>query len=265
MNRSGVEFSVFTKPWKMALPELGSYVKGLGFDAIELPVRPGYPVEPDTCVVRLAAAVKALSEEGIRIASIAGPTDAATIAACGEAGIEVIRICPRLNEGEEYMAYEDRVRREFDGLVPHLAEAGVKLGIQNHCGRWVCNGMGLHHLIESYDPQHVSAVLDFAHCALAGEQPEMALDMVWPHLCMVNLKNAFWRRATGPEAEVAEWKTYWTSGRQGLASWPKAIHELRTRNYEGVVCLTAEYSDHANVDRLIKADIAFARQLFGNE
>jgi hypothetical protein len=81
---------------------------------------------------------------------------------------------------------------------------------------------------------------------------------------MVNLKNAFWRRENGPEAEYAEWKIYWTAGRQGLASWPRVAAELKRRNYSGIVCLTAEYSDERAVNRLIAEDIAFAKSLFAD-
>jgi hypothetical protein len=40
------------------------------------------------------------------------------------------------------------------------------------------------------------------------------------------------------------------------------VAELRRRDYQGVVCLTAEYSDQAAVDRLIAEDIAFTKELF---
>ncbi len=122
--------------------------------------------------------------------------------------------------------------------------------------------MGLRHLMEKYDRKHIAAVWDAAHNALNGEEPELGIDIIWDHLCMVNLKNAYWQRRNGPEAEVAEWGVYWTSGRQGLASWPRVVAELKRRNYNGVVCLTAEYSDEHAVDRLIAEDIAFAKSLF---
>jgi hypothetical protein len=90
----------------------------------------------------------------------------------------------------------------------------------------------------------------------------MAIDIVWSHLCMVNLKSAFWRRTNGPEAEVAAWEPYWTTGRQGRANWARVAAELQRREYDGPVCLTAEYTDEPAVDRLIAEDIAFARSLF---
>ncbi len=238
--------TVFTKPWKMPLPE----------------------------------AVKILADHGVQIASIAGPTDETTIAACAEAGVPIIRICVTMNDDDGYMAAEAERQREYDKLVPLLEKHGVTLGIQNHCGLCVANAMGMLHLIEKYDPKHVAAVWDPAHCALDGERPEIAIDILWSHLCMVNLKNAIWQRATfkqsldveehgqrkavdrGTEAEVVEWRSYWTSGRQGLCHWPTVAAELKKRSYSGPICLTAEYSDHDSVDRLIAADLAFAKALF---
>jgi sugar phosphate isomerase/epimerase len=197
----------------------------------------------------------------VRIASVAGPTDEATIAACAEAGVPTIRIMARIGEGG-YLATESQLRQTYDALLPLLEQYGVQIGVQNHCNRFVANAEGLRALIGDYDPTYVGAVWDAAHNALQGGEHEYAIEMIWSHLCMVNLKNAFWRRVNEPEAEVAEWQSYWTSGRQGLASWPRVASELQRRGYAGVVCLTAEYSDHDAVDRLVAEDLAFAKSLF---
>jgi sugar phosphate isomerase/epimerase len=258
-----VTFSVFTKPWQtLPLPQLGEVVSGLGFDGIELPVRPGYQVEPEN-VHDLPRAARQLAEFGVGIFSVAGPTDEATIAACAEAGVPIIRVMARIMAGENYLEAEKRLQREYDVLVPLLAKYGVKLGVQNHCGQFVASAVGLRRLLQKYDPAHIAIVWDAAHEALEGSEPDLALDVVWSHLCMVNLKNAFWQRTNGPEAERAQWRVYWTSGRQGLASWPWVVEELKARGYAGAVCLTAEYSDRGAVDRLIADDFAFARSLFG--
>jgi sugar phosphate isomerase/epimerase len=260
---SSITLTVFTKPWKFDLPKLGAHISGLGFNGVELPVRPGYPVTPENMESELANAVKILGDYGLKIASIAGPTDEKTIAACAEAGVPVIRICVGMRQGEGYMEGEARLQREFEALVPLLDKHGVTLGIQNHCGnRDVCNAMGLRHLIEKYDPKHLGAVWDAGHNGLEGEAPEMALDIVWSHLCMVNLKSAYWQRKNISDTDVAEWQIVWTTGREGRANWPRVAAELQRRNYTGVVCMTAEYTDEAAVDRLIAEDIAFARSLF---
>jgi sugar phosphate isomerase/epimerase len=168
----------------------------------------------------------------------------------------------RVAPWESYPEAEQRYRQEYDGLLPFLEENGVTIGVQNHCGRFVANAVGLRALLSGYDPKHVAAVWDAAHEALGGGTPDLALDAIWPQLCMINLKNGLWKRSTGPEAEYAEWRTYWTSGHHGLCVWPRVIDELKTRAYQGIVCLTAEYSDRDAVERLLAEDMAFARSLF---
>jgi sugar phosphate isomerase/epimerase len=262
MAESRLVFSVFTKPWKDLPPgDLGAFVKGLGFDAIEFPLRPGYQVEPPDAERGLPALTRSMAECGLRVASIAGPTDERTFAACAAAGIPVIRVMFQIRD-EPYMEAELRIRRHLDTLVPFCERYGVTVGIQNHSEDFVANAMGVRRLVDGHDPRHIAAIWDAAHNALSGEEPELGLDIVWSHLCMVNLKNAFWRRVNGPEAVVAQWEHYYTSGRQGIASWPRIAGVLVKRGYHGVICLTAEYSAEDQVDRLTCEDLVFARSLF---
>ena len=117
---------MFTKPWKQPLAQLGQLVKGWGFDGIELPVRPGYQVQPEKIGQDLPKAVKLLADEGLKIFSIAGPTDEAALAACAEAGVPVIRIMAPIGEAG-YLASERKYQAEFDALLPLLEKYGVKI------------------------------------------------------------------------------------------------------------------------------------------
>lgn len=263
MAEAVVRYSVFTKPWReLPIPRLATMVRRWGFDGVELPVRPGYQTPPEQVGQALPLAARQFAAEGLTIYSVAGPADEATIAACAEAGVSTIRVMAPVREGEGYLAAEARLQREYDALLPLLERYGVALGVQNHCDRFVANALGLMRLIGRYDPAQIYAVWDAAHEALNGGLPEYALDVAWSHLRMVNLKNAFWQRVNGPEAECAQWRHYWTSGRHGLACWPRVVAELKRRGYGGVICLTAEYSDESLVESLIAQDLAYARALF---
>jgi sugar phosphate isomerase/epimerase len=257
-----LQFSLFTKPWKqLPIPELGRMARALGFDGIELPVRLGFQVETANIARDLPVTQQQLRDCGISIYSVATAPTREAIAACGKLAIPVIRVMVDIGP-DGYMATERRVQEEYRALQPALLDAGVTIGVQNHNGNFVCNAMGLRHLLEPFDPKAIGAVWDLAHNALNGEALDLGLDIIWPHLIMVNLKNAFWQRSNGPEAEAASWKVFWTTGRHGLASWPQTAVLLKQRSYSGVVCLTAEYTDETAVDRLIAEDIAFAKSLF---
>ena len=262
MSNSTYTYTVFTKPWTLPLPELGAFVRQLGFEGVELPVRPGYQVVPEDVARGLPEAARVLAEQGVRIASIAGPTDERTIAACAEAGVPVIRICVGIPQEQRYFDAIAQYQREWDTLVPLLEHYNVTLGIQNHSHRFLANAMQLYHAIQHYDPRHLAAVWDPAHCALDGEIPELALDILEGRLCIVNLKNALWRNTAAPEATQASWRVHWTSGREGLSNWTEVATLLKARGWSGNVCFTAEYSDHHLVNQQIAEDIAYAKACF---
>ena len=260
-----IQFTVFSKVWKhLSLDALARQIREMGFDGIELPVRPGFQVQPDRIEQGLLEAVRIFGQYGLKIASVAAEPDARTIRALGEAGVPLLRILVNVPPESSYMSTMDEAVAQFESLVPILDEAGVTLGIQNHCNREVSSTMGLRYLVYRFDPKHVGAVLDIGHCGLAGETPDLALDMIESHLCLVNFKNAFRYRTNAPEAPKAEWGIHWTTGRHGLADWQGAAEELKKRQYTGDICLTAEYDEvmQGDLDRLIREDLEYARSLF---
>lgn len=258
-----VAFSVFTKHWKaVPLGRLGELVRGMGFEGVELPVRPGFQVAPESACRELPAAARQLAAAGVGIRSVASAAEESTIMACADAGVPLLRIMAPIRADESYAAAEERYRREFDALLPVLDRAGVTLGVQNHAGRQVANAIGLRSLIGRYDPRLVAAIWDAGHEAVAGTEPELAIDTIWSHLRLVNLKNAIWLQSAEAGAASAEWSPHWTAGRLGLSPWPRVAAELRRRGYAGTVCLTAEYSGAVSVERQAAEDLAFARSLF---
>ena len=68
MSLDQPEFAIFVKPWKrLTLAELAPHIQELGFDLIELPVRPGFACEPQVIERSLPQAVAQLKENGVRV------------------------------------------------------------------------------------------------------------------------------------------------------------------------------------------------------
>jgi sugar phosphate isomerase/epimerase len=269
MNTRQNSFAVFVKPWKrLAIAEMGQHVRKLGFGWIELPVRPGFACEPETIEHDLPRAVKTLSELGVGVlnVTVSLPLDDERLyAASVAAGVKMNRVIFGRG-GLGYWEAEANARRQLDRALPFCERYGFQIGVQNHYGGSVpINSMGLYNLLKDYDPRYVGAIWDPAHNALQGEDPDTGLDIVQSHLCVVNLKNAYWRQVSGPEAEVTQWEVYWTSGRHGRASWPAVAAKIKQLGYTGPICFSAEYTAEHEVDRLIVEDLAFARMLFDKE
>lgn len=261
--------TVFSKPWpRKGVEELAGYVRDLGLDGVELPVRPGYQVEPANVARDLPRAARVFEERGVKILSIAGAADKAMVAACGEAGVPILRIMASIDLKKGYRASVEGWQRTFDELLPELERHTVTVGVQNHCDNFVSSAVGLLHLLGRYDRRFVAAVLDPAHCALDGENEEIAVDVAWPLLALVNMKNAYWQMQGGAAQEPA-WRKYWCTGRFGLCSWPVVVSELARRSYAGAYCLTAEYSNPEGagdlqgeaVEPLLREDIKYLEGL----
>lgn len=266
MTQKQTRFAVFVKPWKgKSAPEMAAHVQSLGFDLIEFPVRPGFPCEPENIERDLPGVVSIFADHGIEILNltVSLPLDDERLyAACAQAGIAMNRVM--FGRGElSYWEAEAKARRELDAALPLCEQYDVQIGIQHHYGRSLpINSMGLYHLVKDYDPQYIGAIWDPAHNGLQGEDPISGLDIVRSHLCMVNLKNAFWQRVTGPEATQARWQSYFTAGREGLSDWSAVAQGVKQVDYSGPITFSAEYSAAHEVDRLIVADLAYARELF---
>lgn len=258
-----VTFSVFTKPWKnQSIDELATLVSSLGFNGIEFPLRSGYQVEPKDAVKGLPALVRRLGDRGVAVTSVASSLDEPVFEACALSSVPVIRVMANFGLERGYYGGEEAEKAALRAALPLCERYGVKVGVQHHYGTGVSGSMELMRFVEEFDPRHVGAVWDAAHSALAGEEPLQGLLILRSHLCMVNFKNAFYRRVNGPEAAEARWERYFTLGSQGLGSWGAAAAAMDAIGYEGVACLTAEYTDEARVNELIAQDIAYARSLF---
>ena len=259
---SEIIYSYFTKPWKnQSLEELAELTVRLGFNGIEFPLRDGYQVTPSEAESGLPRLAGVFKQYGLQICSVASETTERVFSGCASAGIPLIRIMLSHDLKDDYLETEAAMRRLIEGFLPMCEKYGVKVGVQQHYGPGVNNTMEMLHLLEPYDVKLVGGIWDAAHSGLAGEEPEQALDIIWKHLALVNFKNAFYIRSGGPE-QPARYDRYFTLGEHGMCPWERAVRHLKKRGYEGNICLPAEYTDEANVEKYLMKDIRYIKKLF---
>jgi sugar phosphate isomerase/epimerase len=246
------------------MDELGKKVSAMGFTAVEYPLREGYQVKLDDAVNGMAELKNVLSKYGIAISSVASATEEWAFAACRAADCKILRIMASTDKNLRYLEWEKLYIRYLDSIEPLARKYGVTVGIQNHYGPMVSSTMELKRIVEKYDPKYIAAIWDAAHSGLAGEQAEQALDIIWDNLCLINLKNAYYRRVNGPEAPAARFEPYFTLGRHGIADYGRIIKYIKSRGYGGDICLPAEYTDEALVDELAPMELAYVKGLLDN-
>jgi len=236
-------YSVFTKPWRdRPVPELIDIVRGMGYNAIEFPLRDGSQVSPAEAERKLPSLVEELKAGGVRIDDVASTPEERVFAACQASGIPMIRVMFMPREGGDYIEEEARYLRLVESWVPLCEAYGVKVGVQMHCGAGASNTAEMMRVVGRFDPKHIGAIWDAAHSGLAGELPEQAIDLCMSHLALVNFKAARYQM-TGRAADGAVLFTpYFCPGADGLCSWPRAVKHLIHKGYRGTWCMPAEYT-----------------------
>lgn len=236
-------YSVFTKPWQdRSVPELIEIVRGMGYDAIEFPLRDGAQVSPAEAEAKLPRLVADLKAGGIRIDDVASAPEERVFSACAASGIGMIRVMFMPPAGLDYVKEEEKYLREIDTWVPLCEKYGVKVGIQMHYGTGASNTAEMMRIVGRYDKKHIAAIWDAAHSGLAGELAEQAIDICYSHLALVNFKAARYQMMGRSADGAAEFTEYFCPGTDGQCSWPRAVKHLKAKGYAGTWCMPAEYT-----------------------
>ena len=257
-------YSVFTKPWRdVPVPRLIEIVRGMGYNAIEFPLRDGAQVCPAEAEEKLPGLVKELGDAGIRIDDVASTPEERVFAACAASGVPMIRVMFNPPQADDYLAQEEAYVREVETWLPLCEKYGVKVGIQMHHGRGAMPTAVMMRVVSRFDPRHIGAIWDAAHSALAGENPEQAIDVCWSHLCLANFKNARYQMYGRDAAGSAIYKAYFCPGMDGAISWPHAVAHLKKKGYAGTWCMPAEYTGLTSEEEQAYAirDLAWLKSL----
>ncbi len=257
-------YSVFTKPWREAsIPDLIGIVTSMGFDAIEFPLRDGAQVCPADAEKKLPLLVKELADAGIRIDDVASGTEERVFAACAASNIPMIRVMFNPAQSEDYLAQESAYCREVESWLPLCEKYGVKVGIQMHHGRGAMTTADMMRVVSRFDPAHIGAIWDAAHSALAGENPEQAIDLCLSHLCLANFKNARYQMYGRNVDGTAVFEPYFCPGPDGVMHWPRAVAHLKKKGYTGTWCMPAEYTGLSREQEKLYAmrDLAWLKSL----
>jgi sugar phosphate isomerase/epimerase len=273
-----VMFSKHLAPY--SIPEMGKVVRGLGFDGVDLTVRPGGHVLPEQVRDALPAAVAALRQEGLSVPMITtGVVDAdephadaifATAAACG---------ITRLKLG--YWSYRGfgtmatliaECRRKMDEIEALAKRHGVRACIHIHSGNTAsANAAVVASLLEGRDPRAAGAYIDPGHMTAEGSISgwRQGMDLLAPYLALVAVKAMAWEKSTDPATGDVVWNTRMVPLREGAVRWREVFAILRQLGYDGPVSFHSEYQGgHSwrdlTVEELIeqtREDFAYIRGL----
>jgi len=249
---------------KLSVGDMAKTAKQMGFDGVDLTVRPGGHVPPERAPDELPRAAEVIHAAGLQLpmisTSITSSTDPLArplLAAAGKLDI------PYWKAG--YVRYDfehlDRSLKQTRLMAGELAnlswDCGTACGIHNHSGNNVGTAVwDTYRAIENLDSRWIGFYFDPGHATieggLAGWQLSQAL--VMPRLKMVAIKDFFWAKKTG------KWEPQWCPLGEGMVNWPEVFKVFAAARFSGPLSLHIEYDTPDEIAAIPK-DLAYLKKL----
>jgi sugar phosphate isomerase/epimerase len=246
--------------------DLGKNAKQIGFDGVDLTVRPKGHVEPERAAEDLPKAVAAIRAHGLSVSMITtGLLNADEPAARPTLSTASKQRIPYWKSG--YYRYKfDRpinqvledVRKQTASLVALSKEYGVTCGFHNHSGDYVGSAVwDTRDIIGAMDPKAIGYYFDPGHATIEGGLGgwRISLATVTPRLKMVALKDFYWKKERD-----GKWKVNWCPMGEGMVDWPKFFAAFAASKFTGPLTLHVEYQTKDEMAAIAK-DYAYIRKL----
>jgi sugar phosphate isomerase/epimerase len=182
--------------------EMAEAVARMGFDGIDLTVRPGGHIEPERAVEEIPRAVKAARAVGVQIPmmttavnSADDPLTVPVLQTAAENGIKAYRLgYLRFDDTESIEDMLDSYRARLEALAEINRQFGIHGDYQNHAGTNVGGPVwDLWYLLKDLDPQWIGCQYDIRHAFVEGARAwPLGLRALHRHIKTCCIKDFRW-------------------------------------------------------------------------
>lgn len=246
-----MQFVMFSKMLQeFSVGEAARRIKGLGFDGVDLTVRPKGHVLPENVGRDLPAAIGAIHAHGLivpmattAITRATDPHAEAVVEAAAGQGTRLLKLGYWNAVKGKLRDAIDGARVALDGLERLAEKHQVTFGIHNHRGPGYvnCQPAVIVELLRGRDPNRIAAYFDAGHAAVEGGSGgwRQNLELLAPRIRMIAVKDFGWKSAPGKVKAV--WESEYLPLKDGLVAWPEVFDALARLKFEGPVSLHSEY------------------------
>jgi len=245
LNRD-LEVHLFSKHLQfLDISKAGQVAAELGFDGLDLTVRPKGHVLPKNAQSRLSSVVEDLEKAGSKckmittaIADVSQPIDKAVIEAAGKAGIEYYR--SNWFDFKKEISLEESLSH-YKEKVYQLGELNKQNNIigcyQNHSGIKVgASVWEVKKILESVDPKYFGTQYDIRHAVVEGGRSwSNGVKLLKDHIKTIVLKDFKWGRVKG------KWQIINVPLGEGMVDFDAYFKLLKALGLKPPVSLHLEY------------------------
>jgi len=260
-----------------SISEAGDIIARLGFDGVDLTVRPGGHVLPENVSRDLPRAVEILNSKGLSVPML---TTAITSADDPYAE-EILAVAADLDARWIKLGYWtyrefgtiksqiDDLKRELDRLEKLARRYGVCLNLHIHSGFYMtADPFLLYWLLEGRDPQDMGAYIDPGHMFVEGGYGvwKMGIDILSDYINLVAVKDFGWFQETDPKTGRKVWKRKVVPLEEGMVKWEEVFKCLKEIGFDNIISVHSEYEGFT-VEEIIEQtekDLKYLREVIDN-
>ena len=230
---------------RMNAERLGATLKKLGFDGVDLTVRPKGHIEPARVAQDLPPFVEGIRQAGLSVPMIttellsdADPAAVPTFATAAALKIPFVKPGYYRYALADARKERDEAGAKFRTLAALAAKYGLRLGFHNHSGTYIGQAVwDIAPVIDALDPKVAGYYFDPRHAVVEGGDAgwRAAFSLAAPRLFMVALKDFYWEKT--PKG----WRAQHCPLGEGMVDWPRFFGMLAKANFHGPISLHLEY------------------------
>lgn len=237
---------VFSKPLQfLDYEEMSAVVKDIGFDGVDLTVRPKGHVLPENVAVDLPKATKAMRNAGLltqmistKVINANSQIDQKVLEVASELGYSLYRTgwlkYPKdIPVQETLLSYQ----KQFQELAALNTKLSITGGYQNHAGNYFGAPVwDLKQAMSGILPNSLGVQYDIMHATVEGAQSwQLGLEYIKAHLNSLVVKDFKW------VLEKGKWKRKYTPMGEGMVDFEGYFKFLKKHQIHLPISLHVEY------------------------
>lgn len=267
-----VKIIVFAKMFQsLPLSEFADIMSKIGFEGVDLTVRPGGYIDPKDVGEKLPEAIDLLKSKGLSVPMIttsivdAGePYAEETFKVASECGVKYLKLGYWLYEGfGRLKAQVESVRRSLKGIEKLSRKYNLTAAIHTHSGMFLtAEPAVVLEILRDFNPDYVGAYIDPGHMVVEGGLAGwlMGMDMLSDRIRMVAVKDFAWIRKN------SSWRAEVVPLGEGLVPWRKVFEILKLIGFKGPVSIHCEYENMPikNLIEQAKRDLNYVKSILSS-
>ncbi len=254
---------------------MSEVAREMGFDGLDLTVRPKGHVLPERVTEDLPKATQAMQAYGLlpqmistNVIQANDPVDLKVLETASQLGYKHYRTdWIRYSDSTPLLDTVNTARTQFAALEELNKKLNISACYQNHSGHFFGSAIwDLHQTLDGLSPKYIGSQYDIMHASVeGGKNWEIGFRLIKPYINTIVVKDFKWGKENGV------WKPVFTPLGEGMIDFKNYFSLLKKNRINVPLSIHVEYDlggaekgripsmDHQEVIKKIKKDLTFVR------